>query len=338
VVLGHESYRDGIVTSDNIVETQRAVKGHTEMALRMLTDGQRLSENNALGRDVYEYLVNKNGSFNSYVDGTYDSSEDYWKLVQKPDGTYGFAWDGNLNIYDEEGNEIVNYKEIVNVLVGNIQNINRSVKLGDDGQYTVRFMEMIDLQRFNNRIVQYGKNNPSEASRALLDDGKMEFGEANPIAKDISNSSIFYIPDMIEHLSVRYVMNQTDKMITAVGDDTSKWTIGVINRIITNLGIIKPSNDIQLGSGTITMELLTSLASLYHGPGNFKWQSEQGNELVINRLWQTELDPRYIGTYNFGSGTAHIFQDMLPYYLWGNSPDDLNNLGNRYTKNHGKIY
>ena len=42
VVLGHEAYRDGVVTADNSLETRRAVLGHTNMAMRMLNGGEKL--------------------------------------------------------------------------------------------------------------------------------------------------------------------------------------------------------------------------------------------------------------------------------------------------------
>ncbi|MDR1419992.1 MAG: M15 family metallopeptidase [Treponema sp.] len=87
VVLGHEAGRDGIVTSDNYLETRGAVYEHTQMALRMLQDGQNIAFNQNLVDDLYAY-VSSNGNmneFNAYVDNNYDSSGDYWLL--KTDGT-----------------------------------------------------------------------------------------------------------------------------------------------------------------------------------------------------------------------------------------------------------
>jgi hypothetical protein len=83
VILGHEAYRDGIVTSDNYMETRTAVLAHTEMALRMLLDGQQLALDGNLFKDILAYSIS-NGDmamFYSYVDNNYDSSNDYWKLT-----------------------------------------------------------------------------------------------------------------------------------------------------------------------------------------------------------------------------------------------------------------
>ena len=39
VMLGHEAYRDGMITGNNNLETRTAVSAHTQMALRMIQDG-----------------------------------------------------------------------------------------------------------------------------------------------------------------------------------------------------------------------------------------------------------------------------------------------------------
>jgi hypothetical protein len=93
VILGHESYRDGVEGIDNITETRQAVLAHTRMAINMSRDGKSLSYNKVLNRDIFEYLKanSKNGnkgSFNGYVDENYDSSKDFWKVIVKKDGTY----------------------------------------------------------------------------------------------------------------------------------------------------------------------------------------------------------------------------------------------------------
>ena len=101
LVLQHEAYRDGLERSGNSAETVRAVKAHTEMALRMQGAGMGgkllegvLSYVPELQRDIdnyygYMYGLSQGGSskdaaeaaYAAYVDGTYDSSKDYWKLT-----------------------------------------------------------------------------------------------------------------------------------------------------------------------------------------------------------------------------------------------------------------
>ncbi|MCL2808625.1 MAG: hypothetical protein FWD24_01025 [Treponema sp.] len=99
--LGHEAYRDGIVTEDNYLETRIAVQAHTDMALRMRLAGINISDENLL-IDILKLnearANNDMSSFYSYVDENYDSSGDYWKLVMQ-NGIAGFEWDGELS-YD----------------------------------------------------------------------------------------------------------------------------------------------------------------------------------------------------------------------------------------------
>ena len=101
LVLQHEAYRDGMERSGNSAETVRAVKAHTEMALRMQGSGigKKLFEGvlsyiPELQGDIgsyygYMYGLSQGGAakdaaesaYAAYVDGTYDSSKDYWKLT-----------------------------------------------------------------------------------------------------------------------------------------------------------------------------------------------------------------------------------------------------------------
>jgi hypothetical protein len=87
VVLGHEAWRDGLVTGDNERETQSAVLAHTKMAAAMLEDGQALRFTENLANDLIAYYSSGGGGdgFNKYVNANYDSSGDYWLL--KKDGS-----------------------------------------------------------------------------------------------------------------------------------------------------------------------------------------------------------------------------------------------------------
>lgn len=46
-------------------------------------------------------------------------------------------------------------------------------------------------------------------------------------------------------------------------------------------------------------------------------------------------DPVNVGTYNYhpGTGLGHAIEDVLPYYLWGNSPQDTTNIFERIIGN-----
>jgi hypothetical protein len=74
----------------------------------MLQDGQNIAFNQNLVDDLYAY-VSSNGNmneFNAYVDNNYDSSGDYWKLT----GDGNIIFDGSKNLYDKDGNLLVEYK------------------------------------------------------------------------------------------------------------------------------------------------------------------------------------------------------------------------------------
>jgi len=57
-------------------------------------------------------------------------------------------------------------------------------------------------------------------------------------------------------------------------------------------------------------------------------------ELVYDGNGNLVTDPVNQGTYNYcdasKSKVGHFFMDMLPYYIWGNSPDDPTTMGERF--------
>ena len=107
VLIGHEAYRDGYVTSDNSLETRTAVTAHTEMALRMIKEG-RITPDINLIKDIIAY---NQGSdfFNRYVDASYDSSGDYWRVIMNENGYVDkVLWDNdytNVTIVEADGTE-----------------------------------------------------------------------------------------------------------------------------------------------------------------------------------------------------------------------------------------
>ncbi|MDR0527567.1 MAG: hypothetical protein LBG79_07130 [Spirochaetaceae bacterium] len=105
LTLGHEAYRDGIVDKNNVLETREAVAGHTEMALRMFSDSAYKAEmNNIIGgnvnlqRDITAYIQGSN-VFNAYADSNYDSSADFWKLMENG----ALEYDGDGWLKDSKG-------------------------------------------------------------------------------------------------------------------------------------------------------------------------------------------------------------------------------------------
>ncbi|MCX7038347.1 MAG: M23 family metallopeptidase [Spirochaetes bacterium] len=112
VRLQHESWRNGVADSANGQETFAAVLAHTRMARALgdrnrdylASDGGLLAEVRLLDR------AEQAGSldiFRLYAGTQYDSSEDFWRLVQQDDGSHALEFDARAEIYDENNNFLV---------------------------------------------------------------------------------------------------------------------------------------------------------------------------------------------------------------------------------------
>jgi len=103
IYLQHEAYRNGVVTDDNKMETRLATQAHTEMARKMDLSWEELSQNKNLVSDLIAYNQGAD-FFNAYVDASYDSSGDYWKLMRN-----GILVNNNEGwLTDEDGKPILN--------------------------------------------------------------------------------------------------------------------------------------------------------------------------------------------------------------------------------------
>jgi hypothetical protein len=77
------------------------------MARKSNLSWEELSQNENLVRDLIAYNMGMD-FFNSYVDGNYDSSADYWKLTREGNLEY----DGFATLRDAEGNILRSYREM----------------------------------------------------------------------------------------------------------------------------------------------------------------------------------------------------------------------------------
>ena len=93
ITLGHEAYRDG-VKGDELtqkIETRNAVAGHTDMMTRMLGDSMYAGTLSGIiegDRNLQLDLIARSlgdDVFNDYVDNCYDSSADYWRVLNNGD-------------------------------------------------------------------------------------------------------------------------------------------------------------------------------------------------------------------------------------------------------------
>jgi hypothetical protein len=294
------------------------------------------------------------------VDANYDSSADFWKLIKKEDGTYEFAWDGNLNIYDETGNAIdpevgklLGYTELTDVIKRNLGlDDNDTILLGG---IDVKFGDLKTLQKYNTNIIKYALNEASTTAAAMaLTDGFMSANEAREVGKEVWTryQESGEGPNMIEHWSARYVLDEHKALAAAINNQIAAWinpftaaaediTFGIYNSEIP----LSFYSDVFEENLTISMMLRTSFNSIFHGPffgiDSYKWQTftpGQGYELVFTDKG-IENDPKYIGTYNWGIDTKdHKTLDVDPYSYWGNSPDDLSNWYNKRIKEKGELF
>ncbi|MFN2312011.1 MAG: hypothetical protein ABR590_08135 [Spirochaetia bacterium] len=118
VTLGHEAYRDGAVSANNNAETLRATTAHTEMAQRIAADDRYGSRYLMADPEVLVDLVMHEAgedSFAKYVADRYDSSDDYWLIVENIDGTVSLMDDGRGGVYYQgsggEEHEIGRYRD-----------------------------------------------------------------------------------------------------------------------------------------------------------------------------------------------------------------------------------
>ena len=349
LTLQHEAHRDGIISDEQgqYIETVNAVAGHTQMALAMAIDKlytkdmlNHISSDTNLQNDINAYMyaayTGNTSLFADYVNAAYDSSADYWRVHEN--GTV--TWDGQLNFYkdgetdknDANAGKLLDYRNLDEV----IKNANKdgltTVMLGGIEVDVERLME---IQGHNNRIIEFGSNSKKENSKDLLDDGFITYNDAQTYGEDIylrlqigKIPSLKQIPDLIEHYSVRYILNENDIFAEYFSDKNNieQWTSDVIR-----------GESEKEFNGAIA-KLLSAEQSVYHGLEAYKWCFEDGREIVFGptldsnyfptNVYEFEKDERFLGTYNWFNADnfmMHTFADVIPYIIWGNTPDDMEN-------------
>jgi hypothetical protein len=158
VVLAHESYRDGFQSSDNVLETRRTVKGHTEMAERMRSAGVDIDLSGLIGGELVLYDIARSlgdmSIMNKYADLAYDSSEDNWKLIIGENGILDWKPDGSLDFnFDLEDPEIAK--------VFNDIKLNPNIKTTEaDGIGTISYKDMSSPYLINKIPTILGVHDP----------------------------------------------------------------------------------------------------------------------------------------------------------------------------------
>ncbi|MDR0312594.1 MAG: C40 family peptidase [Treponema sp.] len=98
VYFAHEAYRNGIIESDEIqeIKTRNAVYGHNQTALDLVNTYGILSLDFIMGAEaiIYDkYLKTGNNEYMEGILGFYDSTDEFWKLVNNKYDKWG--WDND---------------------------------------------------------------------------------------------------------------------------------------------------------------------------------------------------------------------------------------------------
>ncbi|MBO7094343.1 MAG: hypothetical protein J6W33_05525, partial [Spirochaetia bacterium] len=309
VVLAHEAFRNG--KDDGlfqVLETADAVLGHAKMAYDIVSSGFKYPDitliknevESLIGGNLTDLLVN---ALTNYVSGG-----DYWRII----GDGNVVWDGNLNLYQENGNLLYNYLALKAALQSGAERIaGVSRERLADIVWKNNLLEMMGIKVDGNYI--------SKAAEALLSDGYMSYGEALDSLSD-SAGKTFEVPDIFQHYSARIVANDT-ALIEKIFSDPNmldKWSDR--NQPVQYLNGVKAT-------------LLPASKSIFHispdDRATYKWVLEDGRELVIGERKDgtkyVQTDDHYLGTYNMANPDnplEHAIKDVFPYALLGNTPDD----------------
>ena len=261
--------------------------------------------------------------------------------MYKRDEEGNWLYDGNLNIYegsemdlnDPEAGLLADYQEINKAFNDNKNkdyDKDKKIKINSDLS-----LKWGNLARFykGNRLVKNnittGERKNSYASKSLLDDGFMSWDEANKI----KNSGSLNFDNLAVHYSARYVLNNWLEFESA---DSS---------ILNQFADVDNRNNKIEALGTV-WENMSDDKARYHNPTkNLKWVSSDGRELVLERgTGKLETDYHYFGTYNFGVSkmTAQYYfvhgkKDVLPYYRYGSTPQELFEKMSRIKENQEQL-
>ena len=275
--------------------------------------------------------------------------EDHWRVHKNGEIT----WDGQLNFYmegetdkeDAEAGKVLDYRDLKQLLKESKKTRNSTITFGiwnkeediSSEGIDVDVSRLKEIYKINNDIVKSGKNTfgqyNSFAAEALLTDGFMSYSSAVEYGNEIKNRLLggsINGPNMIEHYSVRYILNDNDNFLNYFSDEKNieAWTSNVI----------KGYSEKEFVDG-IKAKLLKQEESIYHGfekgKYSYKWCFDDGREIVFNPVFDShfnstqnyklEMDYRFLGTYNWfepSNKKMHSIADVIPYGKWGNTPED----------------
>jgi murein DD-endopeptidase MepM/ murein hydrolase activator NlpD len=320
VVLGHEAYRDGIVTDDNYLETRTAAMAHTQMALRMMKDGNIPALNGNLIRDIAAHSQGED-YFNNYVDNYYDSSADYWKLMR--DGT---LVNDNCGWLKDENDQFI----LIN-----------GQRVGAEGIETGLLNILFGGTNGVGYDENYSYNQKLFAQLLMINSGMTFTNDEDP--RDITARSWKGNPTG-QSLNMEHIMQMTGDSVAApvlarYYEDTAMSIAAVM--LGKDIGDIEQKRITNLALDRIALGLIPTIVNTY-GPTipfldtnkGFGWTQAHGNEFKPN---YEGYGYRHYGLdYANGRSGDNIYMG-IPGSVFGAYPNDSNN-GNWMVVEYGYMF
>ena len=224
ITLVHEAFRDGEIGDDQVGETERAVLGHVDAAQEVMNGYGKRALGAAQRREVqyirFMQAMGDNAKISEYVKGKYDSSADYWKLVQDADGNWGWREDGSLDFdvsalpkdkqeslkkalrqndieltedgrirHEDMSKKVLN--DPANSLYESETTLSSVVKSSSDSIFNIRSSEFRDLRSSN--PVDFNKNgNKINQQRNSFVKGTRSFVNLSQIAKSMMSENVTF--------------------------------------------------------------------------------------------------------------------------------------------------
>jgi hypothetical protein len=330
VNIQHEAYRDGEKTADNALETQAAVRAHTEMALRIAGDSryaremtELISGNVNLQNDIGNYYLSKmlgsDAIFNAYVDAAYDSSADYWKLVKDENGKWDWDEDGSLDFNFDLGD-----KEIRDAFFKTFGMNPNNVK-GTIG--TIAFSDMT-LGNIIKLGVQLGIKDPPGPKLTTPEGAKTNFALGNFVTKTMGAAAI----STDKAAQVRDYTTAINQLIANgvgygyEGQEFDNYVVNADSTTMDCIGLISYLNQMQADYNVANFSMYKSFEKVTTAmPGDvITFIAQKGTEYNNHVVgWLGNLGPQQ-------GATDQIFESA-----WNKGPrfSTLSQLTNYYTSN-----
>jgi hypothetical protein len=371
VILGHESYRDGIKAVDNPLETQRAVKAHTEMADRMRSAGVDIDLSGLIGAELVLYdiarALNDMSLMNKYIDENYDSSEDFWKLTKDKNGIWGWEDDKKADFDISEALVDDGFKKQLSGLFGSTIFEALSKSNIQDG----KAFGTISTGRMDSDIASHLGMllNPS-AFDFRLNLGGLIFS-TNEQMKNDANQSLF-IKETNE--KIQYNEQHTTTIYNKSNRPITVWNIDVANDVISQLlkqnnpALTNIENMARYGCNFMVIlgytQMLTrstlspdEIANIWETAIAKKYMDNEGTvsaygmiaDLSLQKIGRNDIGlnfDTYWKTYNDGTLIGHRIQVPFQtdsHYLLGDKTTDprpnwIYNPGTTYSTPHTNNY